>query len=83
MRFAEQLRAGRALLDWSQDDLAKKAGVGVATVRRLEGQSGQLRSTSQSIWALQAALEQAGVIFIAESEPLGPGVRLAQPTVGR
>jgi len=80
MRSAEQLRAARALLDWSQDQLAEKSGVGVATVRRLEGQSGKLRTYSETLWKLQTALEEAGVIFIPEADSLGPGVRLAQPT---
>jgi transcriptional regulator with XRE-family HTH domain len=80
MRYAEQLRAGRALLDWSQDHLAEKSGVGVATVRRLEGQSGRLRTYSDTLWSLQSALEEAGIIFIPEADGLGPGVRLARPT---
>jgi transcriptional regulator with XRE-family HTH domain len=80
MRSAEQLRAARALLDWSQDQLAEKSGVGVATVRRLEGQSGKLRTYSETLWKLQTALEEAGVIFIPEADGLGPGVRLATPT---
>lgn len=35
-----QLIAARNYLGWSQEDLAKKAGVGVATLRRLEKSSG-------------------------------------------
>ena len=80
MRSAEQLRAARALLDWSQDQLAEKSGVGVATVRRLEGQSGNLRTYSETLWRLQSALEEAGVIFISDADGLGPGVRLKYPT---
>ena len=80
MRTAEQLRAARALLDWSQDQLAEKSGVGVATIRRLEGQSGNLRTYSDTLWSLQTALEAAGIIFIPEENGLGPGVRFARPT---
>ena len=80
MRTAEQLRAARALLDWSQDRLAEASGEGVATVRRLEGQSGRLRTYSDTLWWIQSALEEAGIIFIPEAEGLGPGVRLARPT---
>jgi transcriptional regulator with XRE-family HTH domain len=79
MRYAEQLRAGRALLDWSQDTLAERSDVGIATVRRLEGQRGILRGSIRSVWALQGALEQGGVIFLTETDGLGPGVRLARP----
>jgi hypothetical protein len=49
-------------------------------VRRLEGQSGKLRTYSETLWKLQTALEEAGVIFIPEADGLGPGVRLATPT---
>lgn len=79
MRSAEQLRAARALLDWSQDKLAETSGVGVATIRRLEGQRGNLRTYSDTLWRLQSALEGAGIIFIPEANGLGPGVRLAKP----
>lgn len=82
MRYVEQLRAGRALLHWSQDTLAERSNVGVATVRRLEGQSGVLRGSVRSVWALQAALEQGGVIFLPDTDGLGPGVRLARPPDG-
>jgi DNA-binding XRE family transcriptional regulator len=36
MITAAQCRAARGLLDWSQLDLAKFAGVGVVTVHQLE-----------------------------------------------
>lgn len=78
MRYAEQLRAGRALLDWSQDQLAERAEVGVATIRRMEGQNGLIGGSSRSVWALQEALERGGVIFLNEESGLGPGVRLAK-----
>ena len=77
MRYSEQLRAGRALLDWSQEMLAQRSDVGIATIRRLEGQSGILRGSIRTVWALQAALESGGVIFLQEEKGLGPGVRLA------
>ena len=79
MRYAEQLRAGRALLDWSQDQLAERATVGVATIRRMEAQSGLIGGSSRSVWALQEALERGGVVFLNDEGDLGPGVRLAKP----
>ena len=79
MRYAEQLRAGRALLDWSQDQLAERAKVGVATIRRMESQSGLIGGSSRSVWALQQTLERGGVVFLNDEGELGPGVRLAKP----
>ncbi len=78
MRHAGQLRAARALLDWNQERLAEKSGVGIATIRRIEAQSGRIRATSDTVWGLQSALEGAGIIFIPEEDDLGPGVRLAR-----
>jgi len=78
MRYAEQLRAGRALLDWSQDQLAERAEVGVATIRRMESQNGLIGGSSRSVWALQEALERGGVVFLNDEEDLGAGVRLAK-----
>jgi transcriptional regulator with XRE-family HTH domain len=78
MIFYDQIRAGRALLGWSQLDLAKAASVGVATVRRLEGSDNQIRGSADTVWKIQMALEHAGVEFIPADETKGPGVRLKQ-----
>jgi transcriptional regulator with XRE-family HTH domain len=66
----------RAALGWSVRELAERAGVGTATVFRLENdQVEPIRSTAA---AIQAALEAAGVQFI-EADNGGPGVRLNRP----
>jgi transcriptional regulator with XRE-family HTH domain len=77
MRYAEQLRAARSLLGWSQEQLAQRAEVGVATIRRMEAQDGPIRGISETIWRLQSCLERGGVVFISADEASGPGVRLA------
>ena len=73
MITAMQCRAARALLDWSQQDLADKAGVGIVTVRQLEADAHTPRRATLSVIA--RALEAAGVEFIDENGG-GPGVRL-------
>lgn len=75
---AEQLRAARGLVRLSQKELAAASGVSEPTIRRLEGQEGELGGHSSTIRALQTALESAGVQFIAENGG-GAGVRLAKP----
>jgi len=68
-----QCRAARGLLAWSQQDLAREAGVGVITVHQLEaGSSTPRRSTLEVI---KRAFERAGVEFI-DANGGGPGVRL-------
>lgn len=62
----------RAALNWSMPELAQKAGVGVNTVNRFEaGQDARMSSVEK----MQAALSEAGIIFIAENGE-GAGVRL-------
>lgn len=70
-----QIRAGRALVRWRAEDLAQAAKIGVATVRRAEGEDGRTALTSANEIALRAALEAVGVHFIAENGG-GAGVRL-------
>ncbi|HEY1473689.1 MAG TPA: helix-turn-helix transcriptional regulator [Pseudolabrys sp.] len=72
----EQLRAARALLRWSQTDLANQAGLSVPTVKRLEGGFGPHVSDEAQI-RLQKTLERAGISFIDENGG-GPGVRLSK-----
>jgi hypothetical protein len=70
-----QIKAARALLDWSQDDLATAAQISTPTVKRLEAQDGPLGGRSETGNKLRFALEQAGIQFIDENGG-GPGVRL-------
>jgi transcriptional regulator with XRE-family HTH domain len=68
-----QCRAARGLLDWSQQDLADKARVGVVTVRQLEGGVHQARRATLEV--IRRCFEAAGVEFIEENGG-GAGVRL-------
>ena len=72
----EQCRAGRALLDWLQEELARRSGLAVSSLRAFEG--GKSRPIRNNMVAIQGALEQAGVILVAEDDVAGPGVRLAK-----
>ena len=71
-----QVRAAKALIGWSGNDLAHKAGIGLSTIRRIEGCDGLLEAASvKTLQAIQKALELGGVEFIGSPEE-GPGVRL-------
>jgi len=70
-----QLKAARALVGWSQADLADASGVSLPTVKRLEMADGELRGRESTGDALVAALEAAGAVFVAENGG-GAGVRL-------
>jgi len=75
---ADQIRAARALLGWSAQDLADKADLGVATVRRAEWSKGPLTINEANTRAIIRVIENAGVRFLASGEE-GPGVRFANP----
>ena len=71
-----QVRAAKALLNWSGLDLSQRAGVGLSTVRRIESCDGLLMTASiKVLQAIQVALEAGGVEFIGTPEDR-PGVRL-------
>ena len=67
------ISAARDLLDWTQGRLAQAAGVGVSTVKDFE--AGRRTPFFQTLTAIRASLEAAGVQFIPENGG-GPGVRL-------
>jgi transcriptional regulator with XRE-family HTH domain len=70
-----QIKAARALLGWSQDQLAAAAKVSIPTIKRLEAHDGVLGGRADTGEKIEAALKNAGVVFIDENGG-GPGVRL-------
>ena len=72
---SSQIRAARALLRWTADDLARESAVGVTTIRRAELTVHDTSMTVANNLAIKRALEAAGVEFIDENGG-GPGVRL-------
>ncbi len=75
MITSEQIRAARALIKWSADDLAEAAGVGVATIRRFESVVGVPSGQMRVIELLKNTLQAAGVEFVGTPDDR-PGVRL-------
>lgn len=74
MITSDQIRAARALLRWSAEELANKAQLGVATIRRIEADEGVPSSNARTIDILQKTLETAGVEFVGTPQDR-PGVR--------
>jgi transcriptional regulator with XRE-family HTH domain len=70
-----QIRAARALLRWSAEDLAGASSVGVATIRRAELAERETSMNTPNDRAIRGALEAAGIVFIDENGG-GAGVRL-------
>jgi transcriptional regulator with XRE-family HTH domain len=73
-----QLRAARALLGWSAQDLATASGVGVTTIRKNELLSGEVTMIRAIAEAITRTFEAAGVEFIPENGG-GAGVRMRKP----
>jgi transcriptional regulator with XRE-family HTH domain len=70
-----QIRAARALIRWSAQELAEKTAVGVTTIRRAELTASETKLTRVNDQAIRRVLEAAGVEFIDQNGG-GPGVRL-------
>lgn len=74
--MAKQCKAGRALLGWSQRDLASAARVHYRTVLDFENRT--RRPIDATLSAMRRAMEEAGVVFIPANGG-GEGVRLREP----
>jgi transcriptional regulator with XRE-family HTH domain len=71
----QQCRAARALLNWTQGELATLAGVSRSTIKDFECHRHVLHRATESL--LIHALENGGVQLLSAG-PEGPGVRLRQ-----
>jgi transcriptional regulator with XRE-family HTH domain len=72
-----QIRLARMVLGWTQEQLADRARLGVATIQRAE-RAEVPPITVSNLVAIQRALEDAGIIFIDDGEQSlsgGPGIR--------
>ncbi len=70
-----QIRAARAALGWQALELAKRAGIGLSTLRRLENRVGIPNTTTHTLGAIRRCLEAAGVTFLDHEAGLGEGIR--------
>ena len=68
------VRTARALLDWTQPDLAKAAGIALATLKRFE--KGYRTPIPVVRAAIFAALEKAGVELQDNGKRLGVSIGL-------
>jgi hypothetical protein len=77
--ISAQIRAARALIRWTAEDLAQNSSVGVTTIRRAELTETQTALTRVNDRVIRRTLEDAGIEFIDENGG-GPGVRLRKAT---
>ncbi|KQW62673.1 MULTISPECIES: helix-turn-helix transcriptional regulator [unclassified Ensifer] len=81
MLQANQIRAARALLSWSQGQLVEKTGLSLTTIRRMEDDKiGPERSSAGNVASVMKVLEDAGILFLETGQAIegGPGVRMGR-----
>lgn len=62
---AEQIRAGRAMLDWSTAELARRTGLTVNGINKIE--RGHVVAQRETLEKIQSAFEEAGLEFLPGS----------------
>jgi transcriptional regulator with XRE-family HTH domain len=67
----EQCRAARGWLEWTQQQLARRAGVGLSTVRDFE--KGERTPIPNNLAAMRRAIEEAGIrlVFLPDGTAAG------------
>ena len=74
----EQCRAARALLNWTQAELAERVSISAVSIRAFE-KGGEMRDSNLKL--IRMTFEAAGITFIPENGG-GAGVRLSKPKAG-
>jgi transcriptional regulator with XRE-family HTH domain len=75
----EQCRAARGWLGWTQQELARRAGVGLSTVRDFE--KGERMPIPNNFAAIRRAIEASGIEFLDEGGE-AVGIRISPKTHG-
>lgn len=72
MLSAQQIKAARALAGWNQRELARRSGLSLPTIQRMEVM-GPGRSSAENVEKMTAALTGVGIEFLFGD---APGVRI-------
>lgn len=75
MITGSQIRAARAALRWTTEQVALNAGITSRTIKKLEQVEEVPDARSSTLVKIQKTLEAAGIEFIGTPED-GPGIRL-------
>ncbi|WP_441489578.1 helix-turn-helix domain-containing protein [Bosea sp. 2RAB26] len=68
-----QIKAARALLEWSQATMAERCGVSLPTIKRLEAaEGGALGGRTETAVKIIDAIQAAGIEFVSDGR--GDGV---------
>jgi len=78
MLTTRQIKAARALLGWSQSDLATASGISEPTVARLESIDGPVGGRAETSDRIADALQRAGIEFL-NGDHLGVRLRRSGP----
>lgn len=70
-----QIRAARAMVRWSPDELARRADVPRLAVMQAESIYGVPRITPEEAAKIQQTLEAEGFVFLTDGPDGGPGLR--------
>ena len=62
------MRAARALLRWSAEELSKQSGLSYPTIQRMESAQGVPPSYAKNLKSVRDAFTKAGIIFIDGGE---------------
>ena len=77
MLESAQIRAARALLGWHQEELARRAKIGLATLQRLErAPPGPVMAHVATVVKITDCLKKAGINFLESDSNGGIGVRM-------
>ncbi|MPZ37878.1 MAG: helix-turn-helix domain-containing protein [Rhizobiales bacterium] len=74
-----QIKAARALLGWSQTQLAENSCISVQTIKRLEALGGLMEGRDTTLQNIRLAFEASGIEFVNEANrPVGVLLRESQ-----